>query len=121
MREFELKNACFDGLPSNPDLLWPEQNTSHTSLKVYMTYEVLKLSYHVMLHDGSGYCPYEGRRLKGWPVTVLSRCRVVDGGSPNAERGSCVFLSCECAQPALPAGCRVLELDPATNVGAELL
>ena len=33
------------------------------------------------LHDNVGYTPYEGRRIKGWPVTVLSRGRrVVDGG-----------------------------------------
>ena len=29
------------------------------------------------LHDNVGYTPYEGRRLRGWPVTVVSRGRVV--------------------------------------------
>ncbi|HJO97371.1 MAG TPA: dihydropyrimidinase, partial [Rhodospirillales bacterium] len=30
-----------------------------------------------MLHDNVGYTPYEGRTVTGWPVTVLSRGRVV--------------------------------------------
>ncbi len=35
-----------------------------------------------MLHDNVGYTPYEGRHLHGWPVTVLSRGRiVVDNGA----------------------------------------
>ena len=42
-----------------------------------------------MLHDNVGYTPYEGRRIVGWPVTVLSRGRiVVDEGRLHAERGS---------------------------------
>ena len=30
-----------------------------------------------ILHDNVGYTPYEGRELRGWPETVLSRGRVV--------------------------------------------
>ena len=30
-----------------------------------------------MLHDSVGYTPYEGRPVTGWPVTVISRGRVV--------------------------------------------
>jgi dihydropyrimidinase len=30
-----------------------------------------------MLHDRVGYTPYEGRELTGWPVTVISRGRIV--------------------------------------------
>ena len=29
------------------------------------------------LHDNVGYTPYEGRQIKGWPITVVSRGRVV--------------------------------------------
>ncbi len=29
------------------------------------------------LHDGTGYTPYEGLRLKGWPATTISRGEVV--------------------------------------------
>lgn len=46
-----------------------------------------------MLHDSAGYTPYEGRRLKGWPTTVVSRGRVViENNELHAERGSGQFL-----------------------------
>jgi dihydropyrimidinase len=48
-----------------------------------------------MLHDNVGYTPYEGRVVKGWPVTVLSRGEVVvDEGRVSAERGRGRFLPC---------------------------
>lgn len=75
-----------------------------------------------MLHDTSGYTPYEGMRLTGWPVTVLSRGRVVvDDGELDAEPGSGVFLPCERSTSARPRGRPVPELDPGSNFGAELL
>ncbi len=46
-----------------------------------------------LLHDNVGYTPYEGRTLTGWPVTVLSRGRVVVAdGELKASRGSGQFL-----------------------------
>ncbi|HEX5318287.1 MAG TPA: dihydropyrimidinase, partial [Stellaceae bacterium] len=55
------------------------------------------------LHDNVGYTPYEGMRLTGWPVTVLSRGRVVvDDGKLAAERGSGNFLPCELSEMAKP-------------------
>ena len=46
------------------------------------------------LHDNVGYTPYEGRRLRGWPTTVLSRGRVVVAdGALHAERGSGRFVA----------------------------
>jgi dihydropyrimidinase len=46
------------------------------------------------LHDNVGYTPYEGRRVQGWPVMVISRGRVVaDGGRLQAEPGSGRFLT----------------------------
>ena len=46
-----------------------------------------------MMHDNVGYTPYEGRTLRGWPVTVVSRGRVVvENGKLNAERGSGQFI-----------------------------
>ncbi|WP_459614832.1 dihydropyrimidinase [Bordetella sp. 2513F-2] len=46
-----------------------------------------------MLHDNVGYTPYEGRRVRGWPETVISRGRVaVEGGRLHLERGSGRFL-----------------------------
>jgi dihydropyrimidinase len=77
---------------------------------------------HEMLHDNAGYTPYEGRRITGWPVTVLSRGRVVvDDGALNAARGSGVFLPCASPASARPTGKPVIELDPSRNFGAQLL
>ena len=46
-----------------------------------------------LLHDNAGYTPYEGRQLRGWPETVISRGRViVEGGRMHAERGSGRYL-----------------------------
>jgi len=48
------------------------------------------------LHDNVGYTPYEGRKVKGWPLTVLSRGRVVvEGGELRVERGSGEFVARE--------------------------
>lgn len=30
-----------------------------------------------LLHDGTGYTPYEGKRIRGWPVTTIARGEVV--------------------------------------------
>jgi dihydropyrimidinase len=58
-----------------------------------------------MLHDSVGYTPYEGRELTGWPVTVISRGRViVDQGKLSAERGSGEFLKCATPDAAKPQG-----------------
>ncbi|QHI98504.1 dihydropyrimidinase [Xylophilus rhododendri] len=46
-----------------------------------------------MLHDNTGYTPYEGRTIRGWPEVVLSRGRiVVDEDGLHAERGSGQFI-----------------------------
>jgi dihydropyrimidinase len=48
------------------------------------------------LHDNVGYTPYEGRKVTGWPVTVLSRGRVVvQGGELLVEPGSGEFVARE--------------------------
>jgi dihydropyrimidinase len=52
------------------------------------------------LHDNVGYTPYEGREITGWPVTVLSRGRVVvDHGKLTAERGGGLFLARKTPEP----------------------
>src|SRR5690349_11981888 len=64
-----------------------------------------------MLHDNVGYTPYEGRRLRGWPVTVISRGRIiVDDGKLAAARGSGAFLPCALSEAAKPRGAPVPEL-----------
>ena len=46
-----------------------------------------------MMHDLTGYTPYAGRRLTGWPVTVLRRGEViVADGVVKARPGSGQFL-----------------------------
>jgi len=64
-----------------------------------------------MLHDNVGYTPYEGRHLHGWPVTVISRGRVVvEDGKLAAQRGSGAFLPCTLSEAARPRGTAVTEL-----------
>ena len=46
-----------------------------------------------MMKDNVGYTPYEGRTVKGWPETVISRGRViVADGTLHAARGSGQFI-----------------------------
>ncbi|HLY46790.1 MAG TPA: dihydropyrimidinase [Stellaceae bacterium] len=66
---------------------------------------------HAMLHDNVGYTPYEGRHIKGWPVTIISRGRVIiDDGRLQAERGSGHFLPCALSDFAKPLGRATPEL-----------
>lgn len=75
-----------------------------------------------MLHDNVGYTPYEGRKVTGWPVSVISRGRVViEDGVLNAARGSGEFLPCAKPEAAQPLNRPAPEMDPATNFGADLL
>jgi len=73
-------------------------------------------------HDATGYCPYVGRTLTGWPVTVLSRGEVIiDDGKFQAERGRGQLLLRAAGDAAKPNGRFEPELDPSRNFGAELL
>ena len=75
-----------------------------------------------MLHDNAGYTPYEGRQVKGWPTTILSRGRiVVDENELKVEAGSGEFLPCEKPNSALPLKRFVTEANPKTNFGADIL
>ena len=75
-----------------------------------------------MLHDNVGYTPYEGRRLKGWPVTMLSRGRVVvEDGKLAAARGSGAFLPCALPEAAKPLGTPVQELAFVAETGSALV
>jgi dihydropyrimidinase len=75
-----------------------------------------------MLHDNVGYTPYEGRCLRGWPVTVLSRGRiVVEDGRFVAGRGSGAFLPCALSEAARPLGHSAPELAFAAQQGAALV
>jgi dihydropyrimidinase len=75
-----------------------------------------------ILHDNVGYTPYEGRRLRGWPVTVLSRGRiVVEHGNLIAGRGSGVFQLCALSDAARPLGAPVPELAFVTATSTPLV
>ena len=64
-----------------------------------------------MLHDRVGYTPYEGSHIKGWPVMVLSRGRVViENGALRVEAGSGEFMPCARPESARPLGRTVPEL-----------
>jgi len=57
-----------------------------------------------MMHDRAEYSPYAGRRLRGWPVTVISRGRtVIDAGSLKVAPGSGKFLARSGGEAARPA------------------
>ena len=73
-------------------------------------------------HDRTGYSPYAGMTVTGWPVTVLSRGEViVDAGELLAERGRGRFLPRAAGPAARPLGRLQPELDPERNFGALLL
>ena len=84
------------------------------SKEVTVTYDIL--------HDDCGYTPYEGMRVKGWPVIVLSRGRIaVQDGKLKVDKGSGQLLRREISPAAKPLGVLELEVDPLRNFGAELL
>jgi dihydropyrimidinase len=61
--------------------------------------------------DQTGYTPYKGRKLKGWPVTVLSRGEaIVQDGKLSAERGRGRFLARQPSDALRPLGRDVPEV-----------
>ncbi|MAQ82749.1 MAG: dihydropyrimidinase [Maritimibacter sp.] len=74
------------------------------------------------MHDAMDYNPFEGTKLTGWPVTVLSRGDlVIDEGKLIAEPGRGQFIKREKPDFTGHPGSVAPELDPARNFGAELL
>jgi len=62
-------------------------------------------------HDNTGYTPYKGRTLNGWPVTVLSRGEViVEDGKLHATRGRGRFLARQTSDALQPLGRDVPEI-----------
>ncbi len=63
-----------------------------------------------------------GSRLRGWPVTVLSRGRViVADGKCSVEAGTGRFLARGGGEAARPTGRLVTDVNPEHNFGATLL
>jgi dihydropyrimidinase len=75
-----------------------------------------------MTHDLAGYTPFAGRKLRGWPATVLSRGRaIVMDGKRSVEAGSGRFLARAGGEAAKPTGRLMADIDPERNFGARLL
>ena len=75
-----------------------------------------------MMHDKTGYTPFAGRTLQGWPVKVLRRgALIVDDGHCKASPGSGHFLPRGGGEAARPTGNLQPEMDPSRNFGANLL
>ncbi|MEM8976832.1 MAG: amidohydrolase family protein, partial [Pseudomonadota bacterium] len=74
-----------------------------------------------VVHDLTGYTPFAGRELRGWPTTVLRRGDViVSDGNCSAEPGSGQYLPREGGEACEPTGRLAPEFDLATNFGANL-
>jgi dihydropyrimidinase len=74
------------------------------------------------LHDNVGYNPFSGRRLRGWPETVLRRGDVIIAdGRLQATPGSGRLQLRGPAASMRPTGRLSPEFDPQTNFGAHLL
>ena len=74
------------------------------------------------LHDNVGYNPFAGRKLKGWPETVLRRGdTIIADGRLQAAPGSGRLQLRDCAASMRPTGRLSAEFDPARNFGAQLL
>jgi dihydropyrimidinase len=63
-----------------------------------------------------------GRKLRGWPVNVLSRGRViVADGKRSVDAGFGRFLARTGGEAAKPTGRLVSDVDPEQNFGSTLL
>ncbi len=70
------------------------------------------------LHHAIDYTPYEGFRVKGWPVTTLSRGKVVaDGGDFVGKEGHGRFLARAPYDYIRPRGVFPSPFDPFTGRG----
>jgi len=69
-----------------------------------------------IVKDRSGYTPWKGRTVKGWPITVLLRGQVlVENDTLRATPGSGRFLPRMAGKAAEPLGRRAPELGPYDN------
>src|ERR1700704_1423627 len=69
-----------------------------------------------MIHDAMDYTPYEGKTIKGWPITTLVRGEVVaEAGEFVGGAGKGRFLKCDISPATAPLGRRTIPFDPATG------
>jgi dihydropyrimidinase len=75
-----------------------------------------------MMHDRTGFTPFTGRRVTGWPETVLRRGEViVERGQLAGKPGSGRFLPRRGGDAARPRGVLTADMDPARNFGARIV
>jgi dihydropyrimidinase len=75
-----------------------------------------------MVHDRTGFTPYAGRTVQGWPQTVIRRGEtIVQDGTTLAKTGSGRFLARTGGPACAPTGRFEAEMDPERNFGAKLL
>lgn len=69
-----------------------------------------------MMHDAMDYTPYEGVKIKGWPVMTLVRgIPVYESGEFVGGAGEGRFVKCDISPAARPLGRAVTRFDPATG------
>ena len=75
-----------------------------------------------LVHDRTGYTPYAGRRIRGWPTTVIRRGEViVDDGRLLAQPGSGRFLPRSGGAAAAPSGEITTDAALARRFGARIV
>ena len=73
------------------------------------------------LHDNTGYNPFAGRTITGWPETVLRRGEIViEDGALRAAAGSGRLMLRAAGEATKPTGRLSPEFDRSRNFGAEL-
>lgn len=77
------------------------------------------------LHDNTGYTPYAGRTLTGWPVKVMSRGDLIidqlaEPGAIRAEKGRGRFIARDRSQALEPAGRMIAEVAQLAQWGDSL-
>ena len=74
------------------------------------------------IHDNMDYTPYEGMVANGWPITVISRGRIViEDEELKVERGSGEYLRRDRPEAAKPLERLVPEMDPEKNFNAKFI
>ncbi|MCZ8374445.1 MAG: dihydropyrimidinase [Beijerinckiaceae bacterium] len=73
------------------------------------------------LHDNTGYNPYRGRTITGWPETIIQRGAVlIEQGTLHAKPGQGRLMLRPAGPATQPSGRLAPEFDPARNFGADL-
>lgn len=74
------------------------------------------------MHDRTGFTPFAGYRVTGWPERVIRRGEeIISGGELKATPGSGRWLAREGGWATEPTGRLTADMDPARNFGAKLL